>query len=437
MEDYRVLGSRYLTTNKKRSLITVIGCFIVAAGLFMLLNCLACWVEKCREDARKDDDCEIVILTDDKDIIEKITNEEFVTSAYLGKAYSWQDDDTEEIYANTLHINVKEKFLINHYSKYIKKTYGVETELNDLLAWTYCQDNEGIGYLMILFGILISFILAIIGVGVLRNNISISAMERVKDYGNLRCIGATKKQIKQIVYRESIFLETIGIAAGIIAGFLLSIPVCISPKRQYPIGFHILPVVFLLIAFYGDMYFAVDDGLKKVLSVSPSEAVKGNYRIKARKVKIRRSGIWSILFGVEGDYAYKNIKRNKSMEIKENLNEKNLLENYKSLNSEVEKFENKYKRLKKDSCERKKKIKQLLMGNRISSEKIKSIKEQINNINNTKPTQFDYVNKNNINIIKESHNISQNRDYNINKNINNSQNRNETTLIYELNIDNI
>jgi len=133
----------------------------------------------------------------------------------------------------------------------------------------------------------------------------------------------------------------------------------------------------------------------------------------------------------------KNIKRNKSMEIKENLNEKNLLENYKSLNFEVEKFENKYKRLKKDSCERKKKIKQLLMGNRISSEKIKSIKEQINNINNTKPTQFDYVNKNNINILKESHNISQNRDYNINKNINNSQNRNETTLIYELNIDNI
>ena len=125
------------------------------------------------------------------------------------------------------------------------------------------------------------------------------------------------------------------------------------------------------------------------------------------------------------------------MEIKENLNEKNLLENYKSLNFEVEKFENKYKRLKKDSCERKKKIKQLLMGNRISSEKIKSIKEQINNINNTKPSQFDYVNKNNINIIKESHNISQNRDYNINKNFNNSQNRNETTLIYELNIDNI
>ena len=291
MEDYRELGSKYLSVNKKRSFITVIGCFIVAAGLFMFLNTLVCWVEKCRIDARKDEDYEIVILTDDKDIIEKVANEDFIASAYLGKVYSWNGESDDLIYANALHINVKEKLLINYYSKYITKTYGVETELNDLLSWTYCQDNEGIGYLMILFCLLIAFVLAIIGVGVLRNNISISAMERVKDYGNLRCIGATKKQIKKIVYRESVVLETIGIIAGIGAGFLLSIPVCTNPKRLYPVGFHILPVIFLLIAFYGDMYFAVDDGLKKVLAVSPSEAVRGTYRMKAEKIKRIISGI--------------------------------------------------------------------------------------------------------------------------------------------------
>lgn len=316
MEDYRELGSKYLSVNKKRSFITVVGCFIVAAGLFMFLNTLVCWVEKCRIDARKDEDYEIVILTDDKDIIEKVANEDFIASAYLGKVYSWNGESDDLIYANALHINVKEKLLINYYSKYITKTYGVETELNDLLSWTYCQDNDGIGYLMILFCLLIAFVLAIIGVGVLRNNISISAMERVKDYGNLRCIGATKKQIKKIVYRESVVLETIGIIAGIGAGFLLSIPVCTNPKRLYPVGFHILPVIFLLIAFYGDMYFAVGDGLKKVLAVSPSEAVRGTYRIKAKKIKRRRSGIWGLIFGVEGDYAYKNIKRNNGRFIK-------------------------------------------------------------------------------------------------------------------------
>ncbi len=317
MEDYRELGTKYLSRNKKRSFITVLGCFIVATGLFTFLNTMVCWVEKCRLDARKEDDYEIVILTEDKDKIEQIVNEEFVTSAFIGKEYSWlESDEKNTIYSNALHINVKEKLLINYYSKYIAKTYAVETEMNDLLAWSYLQDEEGVGYLLILGGFFIAFILAIIGVGVLRNNISISALERVKDYGNLRCIGATKKQIKAIVYRESFFLESVGIAAGVLMGFLLSIPICNSRKLQFPIGFHIIPVIILCIAFYGDMYFAIDDGLKKVLMVSPAEAVKGNYRIKAKGIKRRRSGIWGLIFGVEGDYAYKNIKRNNGRFIK-------------------------------------------------------------------------------------------------------------------------
>ncbi|MCR5632319.1 MAG: ABC transporter permease [Eubacterium sp.] len=311
METYKDLGTKYLKTNRKRSFITVLGCFIVAAGLFMFLNSMVCWIEKCRIDARADGDWEILVLTDDKNIIEEVANEDFVQSAFLGKEYANQtEDDDGDVYANALHINVKQKLLINHYSKYIHRSYGVEVETNSLLAWTYFQDDEGVGYIMLLAGLLISFVLAIIGVGVLRNNISISAMERVKDYGNLRCIGATKKQIRAIVYRESFALESLGMAAGILAGFLLSIPICLNEKRQYPVGFHILPVIFLAIAFYGDMYFAVGDGLKKVLAVSPAEAVRGTYRVKNKKIRRRRSGIWGALFGVEGDYAYKNIKRN-------------------------------------------------------------------------------------------------------------------------------
>ncbi|MBR6402087.1 MAG: ABC transporter permease [Eubacterium sp.] len=317
MEDYRQLGTKYLSQNKKRSIITVLGCFIVAAGLYMFLNSMFCWVEKWRMDARKVNDSEISVLTEDKEIIEKIINEDFVSSSYLGKAYSWSEhDEANTVYSNVLHINVKEKFLIKYYSKYISKTYGVETKLNEDLAWTYCQDNEGTGYLVLLGGFFIAYILAIIGVGVLRNNISISALARVKDYGDLRCIGATKKQLKCIVFREAFLLETVGIIAGIFVGFILSIPICLSPARQYPVGFHIIPVLFVVIAFYCDMFFAVDDGLKKVLSVSPSEAVRGNYRIKAKGVKRRSSGIWGLIFGVEGDYAYKNIKRNNGRFIK-------------------------------------------------------------------------------------------------------------------------
>ena len=66
METYKDLGSKYLKQNRRRSFITVLGCFIVSTILFMLLNSLVCWVENCREEAREEDDFEILVLTDDR-----------------------------------------------------------------------------------------------------------------------------------------------------------------------------------------------------------------------------------------------------------------------------------------------------------------------------------------------------------------------------------
>ena len=143
-----------------------------------------------------------------------------------------------------------------------------------------------------------------------------------------------------------------------------------------------------------------------------------------------------------------NKKRSKSIEMVGNLNninENNILENFKSLNNEVEKFENKYKKMKRDSCERKKKIKQLLMGKGISAGNIKILKQQLDNmnyINSQKNNDNNFSDKNkNINIKKENVNILGNNDNNsmsfINKNNDNKQNKNIKTLFYELNIDKI
>ncbi len=314
MENYKELGNRYLNKNKRRSILTVIGCALVAALLFAFLNTMTNWLVKYRADVRAEDDFEILVLTDDVDVLQGIVNEDFVVSAYLGKAYSWRDDDENTIYANALHINVNNVMLIKYYRHYIEETYNVKTEGNMDLMWTYLQDDEGLGYVLILATIFVAYVFAIIGVGIIRNSTQISAMERIKDYGNLRCIGATRKQVRAIVFRETVIVETIGIALGIIAGYLISIPICSS--FEFPMRFHILPVLFLGVAFYGDMYFAIGDGIKQVLKVNPIEAVRGNYRVRNRRIRKVNSGIWKLIFGIEGDYAYKNIKRNNGRFIK-------------------------------------------------------------------------------------------------------------------------
>ena len=100
--------------------------------------------------------------------------------------------------------------------------------------------------------------------------------------------------------------------------------------------------------------------------------------------------------------------------------------------------------MKRDSYERKKKIKTLLMGNKNSKMKINLLKQQLNNIKNNSPLQFedyDYIDKENlnkkmnINIIKE--NISNNKDNNINKLDDNIQNRKDNTLLDKFSIDNV
>lgn len=318
MEDYRELGNKYLKQNKRRVIITVIACAIVAACLYAFLNFMCNWIMAERARVRKENDFEIQILTDDKDKIAAIVNEDFVKSAYMGKAYSW-DESKDNVYANALSIDVKNPYLASYYNKYIQNTYDVKTVLNYELLWTYGIDNTSsldlsLGYIIILIGLFISYIFAIIGVGIIKGNVELAALERIKDYGNLRCIGATKKQVKAIVFREAFVIETIGVAVGILIGYLVSIPFCYS--REYPIVFHVLPIVMILITFYFDLYFTIGDSIKKVIKISPIEALRGSFRIKDKRIRNRKKNIWTILFGIEGDYAYKNIRRNNSRFIK-------------------------------------------------------------------------------------------------------------------------
>ena len=44
--------------------------------------------------------------------------------------------------------------------------------------------------------------------------------------------------------------------------------------------------------------------------MTPVSAIRGEYRIRKEKLKVRMKSIFGKLFGVEGDYAYKSIMRN-------------------------------------------------------------------------------------------------------------------------------
>ena len=73
-----------------------------------------------------------------------------------------------------------------------------------------------------LIAILIFIIVLIIvaTIAVIYNAFHISVLERISQFGTLRCVGASPSQIQNIVLKEAWILSLIGIPIGLVSGVL-------------------------------------------------------------------------------------------------------------------------------------------------------------------------------------------------------------------------
>ena len=99
------------------------------------------------------------------------------------------------------------------------KSYKYKVKINkELLAYEGASlDDETLKTIYGLGAFIIGIVL-VSSVFVIRNGFAISITERLKQYGMLSSIGATKKQIKKSVYFEGFILGIIGIPLGILSG---------------------------------------------------------------------------------------------------------------------------------------------------------------------------------------------------------------------------
>ena len=309
MEHYTDLAFRYIKMNKRRSILTVMGVSISVMFLYMLLNLGLSYLLNYRAYLRDNFDYEIVLFPNDKQQIQDILNDVRVKDGVIDDYYKY-DYYSPETYKNALYINTTNPYRMDKIFKELKEKYGVDGKLHIEMAATYLQgDNGSFAYVMILIALLISYIIAIFGVGLVRSSIQLNMLERIKDFGQLRCIGSTRRQVKGIIYLQGLILELTGIVCGTLLGVLGSLIAGAVVGWEHT-GFHALPLAFIMIAFTGDLYFAMDENAKLVADMTPVSAIRGEYRIRKERLKRRRSRLFGRLFGMKGDYAYKNIKRN-------------------------------------------------------------------------------------------------------------------------------
>lgn len=306
MTDYKMLAVYYLRHNKKRSITTILGVVIAVLVLFVLLNIALDYFLDQRAAVRKEADYDFVLYTETQEQIEEIINREDVKSAYVGEGYDYKK---EALCKNALYVNLNNPYKMSDTLKELEQEYNLAGQVNPDLALYYFNDgDDNMIFIAVMLVILIAYIFAIFGVGIIRNSIQLSLLEQLKDYGILRCIGATKGQLRAFIYIMGAILEIIGVVIGVILGYPVSAVVGLFFHNS--IGFHILPVIVILVVFLGDLYFVMQENCKFINRMTPISAVRGEFRIKKEKIKARRKGILGRLFGMEGEYAYKSLMRN-------------------------------------------------------------------------------------------------------------------------------
>ncbi len=189
---------------------------------------------------------------------------------------------------------------------------------DDLLRWSGASLSDNtMGMLYAISGVVIGIII-LTSVFVIKNSFDIANQEKKKMYGMLSSIGATSKQIKKNVLHEGFILGLIGIPLGILSGIFADYILVIIINYignfndvKFVFSISIWPVILSIILGVVTIYLSVVRAAKKSSKIAPIEAIRNNNEIKINSKKIKSPKIVDKLFGVGGDIAYKNLKRNK------------------------------------------------------------------------------------------------------------------------------
>lgn len=202
------------------------------------------------------------------------------------------------------------------------KSYKYKIKINkELLAYQGASlDDETLKTIYGL-GAFIMGIVLVSSVFVIRNGFAISITERLKQYGMLSSIGATKKQIKKSVYFEGFILGIIGIPLGILSGiFAIYILVnvvnyilkdYVSSGTLLTYGISWTAIVISIIVSIVTIWLSCRNSAKKASKITPIEAIRSSEDVKLKAKKIKCPKIITKIFKTGGEIAYKNLKRSK------------------------------------------------------------------------------------------------------------------------------
>lgn len=281
------------------------------------------------------------IQEENNETLEHIENRELTVVGIMKRPdYNMENYESPGYTIITLMDNIKEKVNVAVKLKNIRDTYEFTKEIQEvkdiddidrgkydiemnteLLMWSGVARSDSTtavlyGLMAVVIGIII-----VASVFVIRNGFAISVSERMKQIGMIVSVGSTRKQIKKSVSFEGVILGLIGIPLGILSGILATYILVVF--SQWMIGdmlngarflfkIPLEAIIFSIVLAIITIYLSTRAAARRASKVSPIEAIRSNNEIKIKAKKIKSPKIIKKIFGMGGDIAYKNLKRNRS-----------------------------------------------------------------------------------------------------------------------------
>lgn len=164
----------------------------------------------------------------------------------------------------------------------------------------------------------VALIIILTSVYCIKNSFNISITEKIRQYGMLASVGATRRQIKSSVKTEAAMLGVVGIPVGTMSGILASLVLVKVVNAlsagwlNFALSFHTsLPALILaVILSIATIYFSATGSARRAAKVTPLEAIRNTKEIKIKSAKLKTPAIIGRIWGIGGVISYKNIKRN-------------------------------------------------------------------------------------------------------------------------------
>lgn len=238
----------------------------------------------------------------------KITAGILGIDAVIYEKYETGDFNSEEEYQQIFELLKDIRY------SYDFNPYLIELEDNPLSKETL----GGFGIVVVI----VCIIIIVTSVFCIKNSFDISITEKIREYGMLRSVGATKKQIRKNVMYEALILGLIGIPLGILCGELASF-ILIKVSNLLMVdelfgntGFlvfspSVIAIVISIMLGAITIYLSAFRSAFKASRVSPIVSIRNSGDIKVKAKKLKSPKPIKKIFGMGGEISYKNLKRNK------------------------------------------------------------------------------------------------------------------------------